>query len=67
MCGIRQEDDVSDFMFEIVLVLVFGEVFAELSHIRCFSSLFFFSGSFAKFLSGKLQKLEVFAWLTFQL
>ena len=51
------------------LVLLFWlRFFAKLSQIPSVSSLVFddFGGVVAKFLFGKLQKLEVFAWSTFQ-
>ena len=70
MCGFRQQDDVSDFVFSIIVVsCFFGYFFCEIVANTMFSSSFMFDdfgGLVAKLLFGKLQKVEVFACLTFQ-
>ena len=59
---------VGVFVFQCSSILFFGIVFAKVSQIPCFRVFLTFLGSilasFSKFLSGKLQKREVFAWST---
>ena len=61
LCGVRKEDDVSMF-FHSSLVLFFGDVFAEVSQIPCFSSLMFvdFGGSLRSFCLQSLKNTSVF-------
>ena len=54
------------FRFPCSSFLFFGSIFAKVSQIPCFFVLFLslILASFSKFLSGKLQNREVFAWST---